>query len=88
MPKGNSHLKSWVIEGSNTNLEKDWLILDSRNNLDCFDTNKAEFTFDISKKIGYNESFRYLRLRQTDVNSRNTNQLILSALEYFGALID
>lgn len=87
MPKGNSHLKNWVIEGSNSNIEKDWIVLDSRKDINCLDSNLAEVTFELNNKISNNEYFRYLRLRQTGLNTRNTNQLILSSLEFFGTLI-
>lgn len=80
----NSHLMNWTIEGSNNN--EDWKVLDKRVNEKSLDDMSAENTFDISTKLEKNESFRYLRLRVTGPNSRNTNILFASAIEFFGEL--
>ena len=85
LPSGNSHLKSWVIDGSNS--DKNWKILDSRNNETCLDDNLAENTFDIHENLDADEYYRYLRIRQTGLNSRKTSQLIINALEFFGTII-
>lgn len=85
---GYSHLKNWVIEGSNTDNEDDWKILDERNEIDCLDNYSAMKSFKIQKTLDKNEYYRYLRLRCTGMNTGDNYLLILSALEYFGYLIE
>lgn len=84
MGPGNSHLMNWSIEGSND--DTDWRVLDSRVNEKSLDDSSSENTFDISTKLASDEAFRYLRLRVTGPNSRNTNLLFVSAIEFFGKL--
>lgn len=82
---GDGHLRSWVVEGSNDN--KDWVILDKRNNMKCMNNSLAEFTFKIENSENSDEFFRYLRLRSVGMNWQNDQFLALVALEYFGSLI-
>ena len=86
--KGDNHPKNWIIEGSNTDQEDDWIILDSRNDISILDDSNTIHTFDIQAQLTPDESYRYLRLRQTGPNTQNGNYyfLTLSALEYFGIL--
>lgn len=85
--KGHSHLQNWVIEGSNTDRENEWEILDSRKNDTSLDDPFAENTFSISTILKSGEFFRFLRIRQTGPNSRGTSQLIINAIEFFGEVI-
>ena len=41
-------------------------------------------TFELNSN---DESYRYLRIRQTGLNSHKNNSLIFSALEFFGTFI-
>ena len=82
--KGSRHLKNWVIEASNSNSESDWNIIDFRNDISSLDGKSITQTFEIQNKLSKNESFRYLRIRQTGVNTSNDHFLTLSALEFFG----
>lgn len=86
--KGDNHPKNWVIEGSNSGEDEDWKILDSRNNVSILDDSNVIHTFEIKNHLNDDESFRFLRLRQTGPNTQNGNYyfLTLSALEYFGIL--
>ena len=84
--KGNSHLKDWVIEGSNS--DKNWKILDSRENENCLNDRLAENTFKIQEDLKDEEYYRYLRIRQTGLNFRQTSQLMLNSLEFFGTIIE
>ena len=86
--KSGSHLKNWSIEGSNTNKSNDWKVLDSRTDISSLDDSNAISTFDISTKLEPDESYRYLRLRITGVNTDNKYFIFLSALEFFGSLIE
>lgn len=75
MGPGNSHLMNWAVEGSNNN--EDWKVLDERANEKSLDNMSAENTFDISSKLDKNENFRYIRLKVTGQNSRNTTILFI-----------
>lgn len=70
-----------------TSLSDDWIILDSRNNVDSLNNSLAIETFDIKENIDDNEYFRYFRIRQTGLNCSNTNQLAFCSLELFGTII-
>lgn len=86
--KSGSHLKNWAIEGSNSNKPNDWKVLDSRSDISCLDDANAMNTFDITAKLEPDECFQYLRLRITGVNTDNKHFIFLSALEFFGSLIE
>lgn len=77
--------KNWRLEGSND--DSDWTILDNHSNDRSFTNDYEVKTFKIQTEISEDKSFRYLRLKQTGDNSSNKNLLILSAMEFFGALI-
>ena len=68
---------SWVIEGSNTDDDNDWKLLDSRNEVKSLLGKNCEDTFDITTHLEPFESFRFLRIRSQGI-------LVFSALEYFG----
>lgn len=82
--KGYHHLKNWCIEGSNDN--KEWKILDVRNEENSLDDRSASNTFKIQSALEENEYYRYLRIRETGVNSYGQYNLIFAALEYFGSM--
>ena len=75
-----------MIEGSNTGGENDneWTILDSHQNDSTLRGKSFSFIFDI--KQGNKEFYRYLRIRQTGLNSNNRHYTAISALEYFGII--
>lgn len=78
-----SHLKSWVIEGSNDN--SNWLVVDEE--IDCPFLNGKSFvhTFNINNE--QNKPFKYLRIRQTGPNWANYNFLKFDSIEFYGTLI-
>ncbi|KAK8891019.1 hypothetical protein M9Y10_028222 [Tritrichomonas musculus] len=84
--KGGYHLKNWVIEGSNSDDDNDWKILDQRSQVTCLDAANLVHTFNIQNHLESHEWFRYLRIRQIGTNIAGNNFLTLSALEYFGLL--
>lgn len=84
--KGRQHPKNWVIEGSDDEIE--WKILDSRKNEKRLDDKNAICTFEIKNNDNEINGYRYLRMRQTGANTAGKNFLILSALEFFGTLIE
>lgn len=85
-PKGDNNLVNWNIEGSNSGNESDWKVLDQRLNVTCLDELCAQNTFDISVHLDPNESFRFLRIRQTGMDSEGLYWMTFSAIEYFGFL--
>lgn len=79
--------KTWVIEGSNTDIENDWTLLDSRD-IDCFKEKSAVCTFKITTQLACDTSFRYLRMKLTGPDTGGAHYLSISALEYFGCLLE
>lgn len=75
-----SHLKSWVIEGSDDN--EFWTIIDERNDCSYLNGSNNIISFECQNSL----DFRYIRLRQTGENWRNRNYLKLNAIEFFGTL--
>lgn len=73
--------RNWVIEGSNNNEE--WDVLDSRqNDVSLKEVNvTGKFIIESQEK-----SYRYLRIRQTGLNSGNNAVLAFSSLEFIGTL--
>lgn len=84
--KGNYHPKSWCIEGSNDN--EHWKTLDSCTDEKCLDGKNLSKNFPVKNNLDVNEYYRYLRIRQTDVNTRNDHLLGFSSLEYFGSILE
>ena len=76
-----------MIEGSNSDRNDDWKILNSRINESCLNDRLAENTFKIQNDLKKNEFYRYLRIRQTGLNWKGTSQLIFNSLECFGTII-
>lgn len=85
MGKGDWHPMNWVIEGSNDN--KEWKTLDSRQNISVLNGCNVTHTLQIQEKLGNNEYYRYLKIRQTGVNAAGSFYFGFSALEYFGTMI-
>lgn len=83
------YLRNWVIEGSNTGNDNDWEILDSRQNDESLNKPVDTHTYNISNELCHKDKcYKYLRIRVTGKNSNEAYHLILSALEYFGELIE
>ena len=77
------HPRSWVIEGSNTDEESDWKILDKKDNNKTVNGINTCYTFNINEQDEY---YRYLRIRQTGKNSSGYDFFCFSGLEYFGKI--
>lgn len=80
------NLQNWNIEGSNTGDDNDWKILDTHES----EAQRAgqTATFNIRTNLEPNESYRYLRLRQTGHSTRKFNFLTLTSIEFFGTLFN
>ena len=77
------HPKSWVIEGSNEAL--DWTVLDEQINCSLLNGRCIAHTFEVNKNNS--KKFRYIRMRLTDKNWRNTNNLVIDSFEVYGKFI-
>lgn len=84
--KGYYHLRNWVIEGSNTDEDNDWKILDKRDEVDFLDGKNAAHVFSIQEKLDQNEGFRFVRIKSTGVDTGGNYIFSLSALEFFGTI--
>lgn len=82
--KTNNRMKTWVIEGSNDNNK--WEIIDKRENEESVVDVSASNTFKINENTPTNDFYRYIRIRQTAVNSNNNNYLVLPMMEFFGTI--
>jgi hypothetical protein len=78
---GNSaNLRSWILEGSNDC--ESWVEIDHHTNDSSLNSQGAIATFPISSSSDY----RYIRLRQTGVNSSGDHRLMVNAIEFYGTL--
>jgi hypothetical protein len=82
---GGYHPKSWVVEVTNDRSNNNsWIEIDRRqNNQDLNDKGVVQ-TFECSNPP--RGEFRYIRIRQTDVNHCGHHYLVLAAFEIFGQL--
>lgn len=80
--EGAVHLRSWALEGSKDMMT--WILLDTQNTNMLNGPNRiASF-----KCRGEAEAFRYIRLRQTDVNWRGDHSFGINFIEFFGVLVE
>lgn len=77
------HPMNWVIEGSNTDIDSDWAILDLRKNIQSLVGLNKICSFEIKSN---KKDYRFLRIRQIGPNSSGSNFLVFSTLEYYGIL--
>lgn len=80
-----NHLKNWVFEGSTDN--NNWIILDQQENNSFLNGSSLVHSFQISNKNLAQQSFKYLRIRQTGQNWINQNYLMMNSIEFYGKLI-
>lgn len=83
--EGWHHLTNWVLEGSNSDNDNDWMILDVRENFKLLDGAGLFHNFKVNGDHK-NEFFRYIRIRQTGLNSAGYNYLTVKAIEFFGSI--
>ena len=79
---GSCHLKSWVLEGSNDDI--DYTVIDTR------DTNELNGSNIVGNFDLENDSspYKYLQIRMTGPNCRGDNTMAINAVEFFGILIE
>ena len=58
----------------------------TRQNEKSLDSQSVSNTFEIKNKN--NEFYRYIRIRQTGLNTGNDNDFRFSSLEYFGTILE
>jgi hypothetical protein len=79
--QGNGHIKGWVIEGHDE--RGGWRIVDQRADVDNLQALGKTAYFRLSDKSPYYQIFR---IRQTQKNSMNYDNLRLAQIELFGSL--
>jgi hypothetical protein len=73
-------LKSWVVEGSLDG--SNWTEIDLQQSVEG-----PKYVHEIrSFRVGDNNDYRFIRLTQTDKNSKDTDVLFLRKVEFFGTL--
>lgn len=78
---GLSHLKSWIVEGSND--KNVWETIDEQKNCSSLNGSNCVCSFDTCNSTS---AFRYIRLRQTGLNWRNRHYLKFNAIEFYGEI--
>ena len=82
-----NHPKSWVLEVSSDGSEGTWAVVDRRENNNDLNGHGKSVTHNFEIRcIPPSGAFRFVRLRQTGENHWENNQLLIRALELFGAL--
>ena len=77
-------MKSWVLEGSNDDLN--WTQLRSHSNdMSLASSPSYTQTYDIPRHSG---AYRYFRLKMTDKNSSGSWTFCLGGIEFYGTLFD
>jgi hypothetical protein len=76
-----NHLRSWILEGS---LDcESWVEIDHHTNDSSLKSQGAIATFPIS----FSSDYQNIRLRQIGVNSSDTHQVLVTAIEFYRILI-
>jgi hypothetical protein len=86
-----NHPRTWVLEGTNTISTTTiagfnaatWTTIDSRLTDTTLSTVNQYYTMTANAS---SNSFRYLRMRNTGVESSGTNYLVLGEIEFYGTL--
>jgi hypothetical protein len=84
--------RTWVLEGTNVVASFDigginaatWTTIDSRTNDNTLNGLSVYSTFTANGSTAF---YRYIRLRQTGLDSSNTNYLVLGEVEFYGTLL-
>jgi hypothetical protein len=76
-----NHLRCWTLEGSVDG--KSWMELDRREKDKTLNGTGAVSTFAVSRS----EEIQMIRLCNRGKNSSNSDQLVVNAIEFFGAII-
>ena len=77
---GYSHIKSWVLEGSNDGIS--WTVLDAQTNCSLMNQKRATIIFNCNGE----ESFHKLRIKMTGRNHHNGTYMCLAGIEFFGTI--
>lgn len=81
--EGASHLRNWVIEGSNNN--SSWEILDQQNNCEYLNGISYAYTFPINNPNS--RQYRYIRLRLSGKDWQGQYILMFNSFEIYGSLL-
>lgn len=78
---GCRHLRNWIIECSNDS--NNWYKIDEHSNDNSLNSNNKIVSFDINSTHSFS---RYVRLRETGLNSDNDYYTYFSKLEFYGKM--
>lgn len=78
------HMKNWAVEGSNSNDNDGWVLLDKRENNSQLASNGVVINFNVN--LCQNQFFRYIRLKMIGPNHFNSNVFAFSRIEFYGTL--
>jgi len=73
-----NQIRSWQLQGSNDSTT--WTVLDTRTNF-LMSTSQS-----FNGSCSASQSYRYIRIVQTSLNSSSTNNLCISEVEFYGQL--
>jgi hypothetical protein len=76
--------RSWVIEASDTTADEDFVVIDEHEKDETMNTQYTSYCFPIKEP----RRCRFLRLKQTGPSGQGLEQLIFSAWEIFGTLLE
>jgi hypothetical protein len=76
------HLRFWALEGSNDGVK--WIGIDNRKNDTSLNRAGAISTFLILEE--FQQEFRMIRLRQIGKNSHGGDNVVVTAIEFFGTV--
>jgi hypothetical protein len=82
---GSHHLLQWTVTGSKDG--NTWNILDRQNTQDL-NGNFITKIYRCANDSSNSDSYRYIRLTQTAVNSSGNHHLMLSNIEFFGRMVN
>lgn len=77
------HPKFWVVEGSND--KEKWKEIDSINNCQYLNGKNLTHIFNVNNSSS--EAYRYIKIRQTGVNWRDTKYFMIGSVELYGKII-
>ena len=83
-PTNMAHIKSWILEGSNTGYDNDtkqWVVLHSQSDNNDLNGPLKSMLYYCNKS----GTFKYFRIRMTDVCHQNILCLAIGQIDFFGS---
>jgi hypothetical protein len=77
-----TNLRTWVLEGSDD--DQDWTVLNEVRHSKLLSGDSAVHDFLCAPQ----QPFQYIRLKQTDLNDKGRNSLVIATIELYGHLLE